>query len=147
MRKLSNEGTTTVSEDVIERFDYVFVATGHFHVPNLPYFPGFEKFEGRVLHSHDFRDAVEFKDSRVLIVGSSYSAEDIASQCYKYGCKDIVCSYRTKPMDFDWPKEIRNVPLLEKVEGKTCTFKDGSTKDVDAIILCTGYKHHFPFME
>jgi trimethylamine monooxygenase len=33
------------------------------------------------------------------------------------------------------------------VEGNTCTFKDGTTKDVDAIILCTGYQHHFPFME
>ncbi|MCY4067483.1 MAG: NAD(P)/FAD-dependent oxidoreductase, partial [Rhodospirillaceae bacterium] len=34
----------------------------------------------------------------------------------------------------------------QKVEGNTCTFKDGSTADVDAIILCTGYLHHFPFM-
>ena len=33
-----------------------------------------------------------------------------------------------------------------KVEGKTATFKDGSTKEIDAVILCTGYKHHFPFM-
>ena len=33
-----------------------------------------------------------------------------------------------------------------KVEGRTATFKDGSTKEIDAVILCTGYKHHFPFM-
>ena len=37
-------------------------------------------------------------------------------------------------------------PLRAKVEGKTATFKDGSTKEIDAVILCTGYKHHFPFM-
>ena len=36
--------------------------------------------------------------------------------------------------------------MLQKVEGNTCTFKDGSTADVDAIILCTGYLHYFPFM-
>ena len=38
------------------------------------------------------------------------------------------------------------MPLLQKVEKNTCTFKDGSTVDVDAIILCTGYLHHFPFL-
>ena len=37
-------------------------------------------------------------------------------------------------------------PLLQRVENKTAYFKDGSTKSVDAIILCTGYKHHFPFL-
>ena len=28
----------------------------------------------------------------------------------------------------------------------TATFKDGSSKEVDAVILCTGYQHHFPFL-
>ena len=31
------------------------------------------------------------------------------------------------------------------MEGKTAYFVDGTTKDVDAIILCTGYQHYFPF--
>ena len=43
--------------DALKTFDYVVVASGHFSVPNVPYFPGLEKFPGRVLHSHDFRDA------------------------------------------------------------------------------------------
>jgi trimethylamine monooxygenase len=38
------------------------------------------------------------------------------------------------------------VPLLVKVEGNTAHFKDGSTRHIDAIILCTGYQHHFPYM-
>ena len=38
-----------------ERFDYVIVASGHYSVPNIPTFPGIEKFPGRVLHAHDFR--------------------------------------------------------------------------------------------
>ncbi|MGD2172943.1 MAG: NAD(P)/FAD-dependent oxidoreductase, partial [Gammaproteobacteria bacterium] len=45
-----------------EEFDHVIVATGHFSTPNVPYFKGFETFNGRVLHAHDFRDAMEFKD-------------------------------------------------------------------------------------
>lgn len=129
-----------------EVFDYVVVASGHFSTPNIPYFPGLEKFPGRVLHAHDFRDAAEFAGKRVLCVGSSYSAEDIGTQCYKYGATEITFSYRTKPMGFAFPDAFSEVPLLLKVEGKTAYFKDGTTKDVDAIILCTGYQHHFPFL-
>ncbi|MCY3753218.1 MAG: NAD(P)/FAD-dependent oxidoreductase, partial [Alphaproteobacteria bacterium] len=68
------------------------------------------------------------------------------SQCWKYGCRSVTVSHRTAAMGFDWPDNWKEVPLLQKVEGNTCTFKDGSTTDVDAIILCTGYLHYFPFM-
>ncbi len=129
-----------------EEFDYVVVANGHFSTPNVPHFEGFSSFNGRVLHAHDFRDALEFKDKDLLIIGTSYSAEDIGSQCWKYGCKSVTVSYRTAPMGFHWPDNWKEVPLLTKVEGNTCHFKDGTTTDVDAIILCTGYLHHFPFL-
>ena len=130
-----------------EEFDYVICASGHFSTPNVPHFEGLEGFNGRVLHAHDFRDALEFKDKDILIIGTSYSAEDIGSQCWKYGCKSVTVSHRTAPMGFKWPDNWQEVPLLTKVEGNTATFKDGSQKRVDAIILCTGYLHHFPFMD
>ena len=136
----------TKRENHTERFDYVVVATGHFSTPNMPAFEGFENFQGRILHAHDFRDAVEFKDKNVLLVGASYSAEDIGSQCYKYGAKSVVSSYRTAPMGFHLPENWREAPLLLGVDGRTAKFKDGSTAAVDAIILCTGYLHHFPFL-
>ena len=129
-----------------EEFDYVVVASGHFSTPNVPEFEGFDTFNGRVLHAHDFRDAMEFVDKDLLIIGTSYSAEDIGSQCYKYGAKSITCSHRTGPMGFKWPSNWEEVPLLTRVENKTAHFKDGSSKDVDAVILCTGYLHHFPFL-
>ncbi len=127
-------------------FDYVVVASGHFSTPNVPHFEGFDTFNGRVLHAHDFRDAMEFKNQDILIVGTSYSAEDIGSQCHKYGCKSVTVSYRTAPMGFHWPDSWQERPLLTKVVNKTAHFKDGSSKKVDTIILCTGYLHHFPFM-
>ena len=108
--------------------------------------PGFTTFNGRILHAHDFRDALEFKGKDILLIGTSYSAEDIGSQCWKYGCKSVTVTYRTAPMGFKWPDNWEELPLLQKVEGNTCTFKDGSQRDVDAIILCTGYLHYFPFL-
>jgi len=133
-------------QDITKEFDFVIVATGHFSTPNVPSFKGIETFNGRVLHSHDFRNAREFTGQDILVIGSSYSAEDIALQCHKFDAKSVSVSYRSAPMNFHWPKQITEVPLLCKVDGSTCHFKDGTKKNVDAIILCTGYKHHFPFM-
>ena len=129
-----------------EEFDYVVVASGHFSVPNVPQFDGFHNFNGRILHSHDFRDALEFEGMDLLVIGTSYSAEDIASQCHKYGARSITISHRTAPTGFHWPDSFEEVPLLTHVDGETAYFKDGSSKRIDAIILCTGYLHHFPFM-
>jgi len=129
-----------------EEFDFVIVASGHFSTPNVPTFEGLETFNGRVLHSHDFRDALEFKGQDILIIGTSYAAEDIGSQCYKYGAKSITCSHRTAPMGFHWPNNWTEVPLLTHVHNNTCEFIDGLRRKFDAIIMCTGYLHHFPFL-
>ncbi|WP_114287977.1 NAD(P)-binding domain-containing protein [Candidatus Halocynthiibacter alkanivorans] len=129
-----------------EDFDHVICASGHFSTPNVPFYKGFDTFNGRVLHAHDFRDAREFAGKDVLILGASYSAEDIGSQCWKYGARSITTSYRSAPMGFDWPENWQEVPALECVDGNTATFRDGSQKQVDAIILCTGYKHFFNFL-
>ncbi|MDH6677869.1 trimethylamine monooxygenase [Rhodococcus sp. LBL1] len=134
--------------DVLETelFDHVVVATGHFSTPNVPHFDGIEDFPGRVLHAHDFRDAREFTGKRLLLVGSSYSAEDIGTQCFKYGAAEVTFSYRSNPMGHDWPEGFSEVPLLTEIDGHTVRFQDGSTREVDAIVLCTGYRHHFPFL-
>ena len=131
----------------VETFDHVIVATGHFSIPNMPEYDGFSGFRGRVLHSHDYRDAREFAGKHLLVMGSSYSAEDIALQSKKYGAASVTISYRTAPMGFPWPEGIEEVPLLNSVDGNTAHFVDGTSRYVDAIVLCTGYRHHFPFIE
>ncbi len=143
---------TVTAEDLVnqhtysEQFDYVVVANGHFSTPHVPEFPGFATFNGRILHAHDFRDALEFKDKNILIIGTSYSAEDIGSQCWKYGCRSVTVSHRTQATGYHWPENWEEKPLLTHVEHNTCYFKDGTSKHIDAIILCTGYQHHFPFL-
>jgi trimethylamine monooxygenase len=127
-------------------FDHVICASGHFSTPNVPYYEGFESFNGRLVHAHDFRDAREFTGKDILVVGSSYSAEDIGSQCWKYGAKTVTSCYRSAPMGFDWPDNWEEKPAMQRVEGNTVHFADGSSKEVDAIILCTGYKHFFNFL-
>jgi len=130
-----------------EIFDYVVVSTGHFSVPYIPEYEGMKSFPGRILHGHDFRDAEEFRNKDVVVLGSSYSAEDIALQCYKYGAKSVTIGYRNNPMGFKWPNGMKEVHYLDRLEGSKAIFKDGHEQNTDAIILCSGYLHHFPFLD
>ena len=50
-------------------------------------------------------------------------------------------------MGFNWPDSIGEKPLLQKLEGNIGHFKDGSTEEIDTIIMCTGYLHSYPFLE
>ena len=112
----------------------------------IPEYPGMKSFPGRIMHSHDFRDAEEFRGKNVIVLGSSYSAEDVALQCHKYGAKSVTIGYRNNPMGFKWPKGVKEVHYLDKLVGNKAIFKDGHEQEADAIILCSGYLHHFPFL-
>src|SRR5690606_31621145 len=46
-----------------------------------------------------------------------------------------------------WPRNWSEKNQLVRVDEDTAYFGDGSSAKVDAIILCTGYLHHFPFIE
>ncbi|XP_040583947.1 trimethylamine monooxygenase [Lepeophtheirus salmonis] len=130
-----------------KEFDYVVNATGHFSFPNIPSFKGIETFPGRVLHSHDFRHGEQFAGMRLLVIGAALSAEDISLQCQKFGAKRIVCSYRSNPMGFKWPANLRERPLLVEIQAKKCIFLDGESEEFDAIIMATGYIHNYPWMQ
>ncbi|XP_010179964.1 PREDICTED: dimethylaniline monooxygenase [N-oxide-forming] 5, partial [Mesitornis unicolor] len=61
-------------------FDAVLVCTGHHTDAHLPLstFPGIEKFKGRYLHSRDYKDARDFTDKRVVVIGIGNSGSDLA---------------------------------------------------------------------
>lgn len=129
-----------------EEFDYLVVATGHFSVPNMPHFDGIETFTGTIKHAHDFRGAEPYENRNLLLIGSSYSAEDIGVQCHKHGTRSVTLSYRSAPMGFDWPEGMQEKPLVSSFDGDLVHFSDGTSEQFDDVILCTGYQHHFPFL-
>ncbi|WP_042542477.1 NAD(P)-binding domain-containing protein [Leucobacter komagatae] len=133
-------------ETTTETFDHVVVASGHFSFPFTPEVPGIETFTGFITHAHDFRGAESLADKDVLVVGSSYSAEDIGSQAYKMGARSVTASYRTAPMGYAWPDGFEERHSVERFEGNTAFFRDGTSKHIDALIFCTGYVHKYPFL-
>ncbi|HSL36151.1 MAG TPA: NAD(P)/FAD-dependent oxidoreductase, partial [Arthrobacter sp.] len=144
----AQEFTVTVEDLATEThvFDKLVVSTGHFSFPHVPEFEGIGNFPGEVLHAHDFRGAERFAGQDILLIGSSYSAEDIGMQTHKMGAKSVTFSYRSAPMGFDWPENARERPLVTRFEGSTAHFSDGTTGDFDAVVLCTGYQHKYPFL-
>ena len=134
-----------------ELFDWVVVATGHFCHPYMPDIKGLETFTGHRVHSKNVRSFGQFRGMRVLCVGAGYSGIDMAIQMYKFGAQSVHISYKDSPIDFNWSQaegcEIKEVPQVIEVRGKTVTLVDGTEGEYDWIIFCTGYCHSFPFME
>ena len=130
-----------------EIFEYVIVATGHLFYPNIVSYPGQKTFPGQILHSKYFKDARRFKNRKVLVVGSSFSAEDVSLLCIREGALRVTVSRRGPSTNLKWPAGIDERPILTRIQGNTVHFQDGSSWDYDVIIYCTGYLHKFPFME
>jgi len=79
------------------RAPQVIVATGHENEPFITDWPGRESFEGRLLHSSDYRNAEGFGDSRVLVVGPGSSGMEIAYDLVEGGADTVWLSARTPP--------------------------------------------------
>jgi cation diffusion facilitator CzcD-associated flavoprotein CzcO len=79
-----------VSGDGEETFDAVIVANGHHWDPAYPSPAPPGRFDGQVLHSHDYvspSEPHELSDKRVVVVGLGNSAVDIASELAKAGAR------------------------------------------------------------
>ncbi|KAM0435889.1 hypothetical protein ACHAPT_002781 [Fusarium lateritium] len=140
-----------------EWFDAVVVASGHYWVPYIPPIDGLEQFEksrpGSVLHSKHYRGRNSFQGKRVVTVGASVSAADIAvdlidtaeSPVHSITIGHTVNAYFGDGA-FSHPK-IKKHPSISKVTGRTVHLIDGtSIPDVDYIIFGTGYSWTLPFL-
>ncbi|OWF42938.1 Dimethylaniline monooxygenase [N-oxide-forming] 2 [Mizuhopecten yessoensis] len=58
--------------------DFVIVCNGHLYTRNVPTFPGLDKFKGKVMHTHDYKDFHGFEGKRILVVGIGNSGSDVA---------------------------------------------------------------------
>lgn len=71
------------NETFTKSFDGVVVCTGTNRIPRIPKIPGIEQFNGKVLHTVDYKSNNEFTNQRVLCVGAGESGADIAANIAK----------------------------------------------------------------
>ncbi|MBX7167573.1 MAG: NAD(P)-binding domain-containing protein [Pirellulales bacterium] len=92
----ADDGTWQIDLSTGEQrqYDALFVCNGHHWDPRWPEppFPG--QFAGRVLHSHNYRDAEQFRGQRVLVLGMGNSAMDIAVECSYVAAKVYLAARR-----------------------------------------------------
>ncbi|KAK5125464.1 hypothetical protein LTR85_000573 [Meristemomyces frigidus] len=75
-------------------FDRLIVATGANGKRTMPVFPDADRFEGQIIHSQQFKDASQFKDKTVVVVGISATAAD-TMEFLKAACaKHIYVSHK-----------------------------------------------------
>ena len=75
----------------------VVVATGRHNVRTLPDWPGVGDFEGRLLHSEDYRSGRELAGRRVLVVGLGNSGAEIAADLVEQGASAVSVAVRSRP--------------------------------------------------
>jgi dimethylaniline monooxygenase (N-oxide forming) len=209
---VDGEWEVTLDDGSSQRYEAVFVASGHHWDPKWPEppFPG--EFGGEVLHSHYYREADgRFVDKNVLVLGIGNSATDIAVEtsrvskmtylAMRRGAWVIPKYMKGKPTDelgteltsrlpwaaqrmmykrlidqiqgpmeeYGLPKPDHKIgeahptissdllprighgritpkPNIDRLEGDSVRFEDGSTEPIDTIVYCTGYKVTFPFL-
>jgi dimethylaniline monooxygenase (N-oxide forming) len=60
------------------------VCNGHLHQPIKPTFTGLDNFNGKVLHTHEYKDFRGFEKKRILVVGIGNSASDVACELSRH---------------------------------------------------------------
>jgi hypothetical protein len=159
LRKPNN--TTSEDEWWEERFDAVCVASGHYSVPYIPPIPGLADLEkdrpGSVKHSKMFRGRDLYLGKKVVVVGASVSAADIAydlADVAKGPVYAVILGHKPNSyfgdVAFHHPG-ITPKPSISHITTthleRTVHFIDGtSVTNVDEIIFGTGYSWSLPFL-
>jgi len=71
--------------------DRVVICTGYNRRPLRPSWPGQDRFQGEILHSHDYRNGEPFRGRRVLVVGIGNTGGEIAIDLHEHGAEPSIC--------------------------------------------------------
>lgn len=93
---IAYRGESATMTHRIERFDYVWVASGQLTQATMPEIRGLSTFTGDVLHSSEYKTPTLFAEKNVLVVGlGSASGSDIAQEL-SWVASSVSLSIRTE---------------------------------------------------
>jgi cation diffusion facilitator CzcD-associated flavoprotein CzcO len=152
--------------ETIWEFDGVVIASGHYNMPRIPDVPGLKewkkRFPNRVMHSKAYRSPAGFKDKRVLLIGAGVSSTDIAKeseavaekifQSSRGGTLDLppqmlpanglrIGGIRAFHLDTESTLEAR-----QHIPGYIELRNGSKLRDIDNVVLATGYVTSYPFL-
>lgn len=142
------------------------VASGHYHAPNIPSYPGLpalkDRFPAQIQHSKGYRSPDSFSGKNVLLIGAGVSSTDIARELGPVA-KKIYQSSRGGEYDLTsslLPENGQRVGAIASFElrNDSTAQSDGALpvvvklasgediRDLHHIILATGYHMSYPFL-
>jgi len=129
-------------------------------------------YSGPIMHSADSANLEEtVRGKRILLVGGSYSAEDLAIQAVKLGVEHVDIVTRSEEANVNWVRNWpghkitihRNVQILKGGAPNTVHFEDvwwewpdryvgtgtiaSTLHNIDAVLFCTGYDSAFQMLD
>ncbi|XP_030535513.2 flavin-containing monooxygenase FMO GS-OX-like 3 [Rhodamnia argentea] len=140
------EWQTRDGEVRAEVFEAVVVCNGKYTEPRLAEFPGRSTWGGEQIHSHNYRVPEPYKDKIVVIIGNGPSAVDIAKDILHVAKEVHLASRETTKFKIH-DGLYQHSPIDYAEDNGKIVFRDGSSMRADAIIHCSGYKYHFPFLK
>ncbi|XP_050429738.1 senecionine N-oxygenase-like isoform X2 [Adelges cooleyi] len=127
-------------------YDSVIVCVGNYSNPVYPDIKGSDVFQGKILHSHSYRDVESYRDNTVVVVGCGASGLDISYGVSVVAKKVFLSHHNPKMYKLNVPPNYFHKPDIQEFTSDGIIFNDGSYEQVDAIIYCTGYSYTYPFL-
>lgn len=138
---------------VEEVYDAVVVATGHYSHPRMPSIKGMGTWKRKQFHSHIYRVPEPYRNEVVVVVGNSFSGQDISMEIAGVA-REVHLSAKSLDITEGLSKVLdkhHNLYLRPQIdsleEDGTVLFVDGSSVIADTILYCTGYSYSFPFLD
>jgi len=128
--------SVTLSTDETRDYDGLIVAPGVTWHPNVPDLPGADIYTGDLRHSVTFRDGLELRGKRVLVVGAGNSGVDIACDAARHADQaffSVRRGYRFVPKHiFGLPTDAVLSGLIEPPRG--VSLSGDPAELVDALV-------------
>ncbi|KAG5680252.1 hypothetical protein PVAND_009773 [Polypedilum vanderplanki] len=130
--------------------DKVFICIG-ISAPWIPKIEGLNDFEGKIIHSRDYRSTKMFENKKVLLMGSGVSALDMVIEIDKVAEKVIWINNFRQTHGAQIKLELSDKTIDKSSTVKRFTksgaeFEDGTFEEFEIIALATGYDFTFPFL-
>lgn len=169
---------STNTKTQYDDFDYVVWAGGvqssKFTPPTIESMLQDQRFQGESLHSSDISDLdSSIAGKRLVLIGDSFSAEDLALQAIKMGVQQVYITSAQQngeaSMTSSWPLDkvtnLKCIPtaVIHNGAGLKCSQVEWDNEvdgyaevdggysyelaNIDAVVYCTGYKTRQTYLE
>ena len=107
-----------------------------------------ESFQGKIIHVHDYKRPEDFSGQNVVVFGAGPSGIDIALEMTTVAQQVYLCHSLPKMLTSLGEKVIQVNSSIHSFDGNNILLKSGQVlKDIDSVLLATGYEYEFGFLD